>query len=311
MIFHEIYGNYYRAVARILALAVKGQLDKKALYRIVKETAFAESVLDIPAALQNGEWPLITADYGTNLKREPEMPLTLLEQRWLKTISLDPRFVLFGIPEEAIPDREPLFTPEDLLYYDRYADGDPYKDADYIRRFRLILAAIREEKVIRLTHFNRYGVLQERDGIPRGLEYSDRDDKFRLRLLCEDDLYLINLARVTSVRDSGKKLKCKEKAPRTETLLLELKDERNALERMLMQLSHYRKEAERISGNIYQISLIYDPADATELLIRVLSFGAVVRILSPETMVAEARRRILRQADLFSSGKNKFATFFP
>ena len=48
MIFHEIYGNYYRTVAEILDAALKEEISDKTIWKIVKEKAFAESSLTIP-----------------------------------------------------------------------------------------------------------------------------------------------------------------------------------------------------------------------------------------------------------------------
>ena len=45
MIFHEIYGNYYRTVAEILDAALKEEISDKTIWKIVKEKAFAEPIL--------------------------------------------------------------------------------------------------------------------------------------------------------------------------------------------------------------------------------------------------------------------------
>ena len=43
MLFHEIYGCYYNAVAEILHQAVNGELTEKGMQKIVTEKAFSES----------------------------------------------------------------------------------------------------------------------------------------------------------------------------------------------------------------------------------------------------------------------------
>ena len=55
MLFHEIYGAYFHTVAVILTEAVNGTLSAKRLTDIVAREAFGESLLSIPAALQNGK----------------------------------------------------------------------------------------------------------------------------------------------------------------------------------------------------------------------------------------------------------------
>ena len=53
MIFSELYSSYYNAVAEILSLAVKGELTDKAMYDIINNKAFAESVMTIPQSLKD------------------------------------------------------------------------------------------------------------------------------------------------------------------------------------------------------------------------------------------------------------------
>lgn len=54
MIFHEIYGKYYETVAAILEQAVSGKLTNDSLATLVREHAFGESMLTIPANLKDG-----------------------------------------------------------------------------------------------------------------------------------------------------------------------------------------------------------------------------------------------------------------
>ena len=95
MLFHEIYGCYYRAVAQMLNLAIAGELTEKKMYEIVAETAFEESSLIMIPALKKQEWQLLDENLHTPLKHTLDMPLTILEKRWLKTILLDKRVKLF------------------------------------------------------------------------------------------------------------------------------------------------------------------------------------------------------------------------
>ena len=124
MLFNEVYGAYYNAVAAILSEAVKGEVTDKRIYEIVRDKAFSESVLTIPAALKDGAWPLIAKDGSTPIKHEPKMPLTELQRRWLKALLSDPRIKLFVIDETGLEDVEPLYKPDVFVYFDRYSDGD-------------------------------------------------------------------------------------------------------------------------------------------------------------------------------------------
>ena len=95
MIFNEIYGTYYNTVAKILQEAVRGTLTAARLYSLIHSSAFGESVLTMPEGLAGEKWMLLRRDLSTPLTAEPELPLTLLEKRWLKAVLLDPRIRLF------------------------------------------------------------------------------------------------------------------------------------------------------------------------------------------------------------------------
>jgi len=64
---------------------------------------------------------------------------------------------------------------------------------------------------------------------------------------------------------------------------------------VLLHFSHLEKETERLDDKQYRITLIFQHDDETELLIRVLSFGPVVRAVSPPRFVAQVRERIQKQ----------------
>lgn len=89
MIFSELYSAYYNTVARIITAAFDKNTTEKDLDRIVSENAFSESVLTIMPSLKSGKWKLLDSSLKPLLKHEPTMPLTLLQKRWLKAVSLD------------------------------------------------------------------------------------------------------------------------------------------------------------------------------------------------------------------------------
>ena len=138
MIFSELYSAYYNTVARIIETAFQPGVTEKELQQHVIECAFSESVLTILPALKSGRWPLLKKDLTPVLKHTPTMPLTLLEKQWLKAICEDPRMKLFGVEFPDLADVEPLFTRDHYRIFDQYADGDPFEDENYIKRFKLI-----------------------------------------------------------------------------------------------------------------------------------------------------------------------------
>ncbi len=195
MIFSELYSAYYNAVATIITRMLEGESSEKAFQQVVLERAFGESVLTILPALKSGKWQLVTSDLTPILAHKPTMPLTTLQKQWLKALSLDPRIRLFGIEfPDTLSEVEPLFTPADYHIYDKYTDGDPFEDEGYINRFRVILEAIRTGRQIKLEMTNRKGNPMFVRCRPIRLEYSEKDDKFRLITAGSRAVSTINLS---------------------------------------------------------------------------------------------------------------------
>ena len=301
MLFSEIYSSYFRTVETILAEAVQGGLTDQKMTELVREKAFAESVLSIPSNLKDGTWPLLTEDLKTPLAAAPSMPLTLLEKRWLKALLQDPRIRLFSPSEEGLEDVEPLYSPDTFVYFDQYNDGDPFDDPAYIAHFQLILQALREKRKLRITFTGARGKRNTWVFVPYKLEYSVKDDKFRL-LTAQTYYGTVNLGRIEACELLGPYSPAAFHLPQVkmDTLVMELTDERNALERAMVHFSHFEKETERLEENRYRVTLRYSREDETELVIRLLSFGPVLKVLSPQNMMDELRKRILRQRYLSS-----------
>ena len=302
MIFSEVYGSYFKAVSAILAKAVEGTLTERELTRTVLENAFGESLVTIPAKLTDGSWPLITKDFGTPLRHKPHLPLTTLEKQWLKALLLDPRIRLFDPSEEGLEDVEPLFTPDRFVYFDRYADGDEYSDPRYIEHFRLILRAMHEKRKLRVRFHGHRGNRMSFICIPYKLEYSSKDDKFRLLTGAGGKPLTVNLSRIDSLRmlEPWSEDEYRRPCEREKTLVMDLYDTRNALERAMLHFSDLEKETERIDERHYRIKLKYRQGDETELLIRILSFGPVLKVTEPESMVLQIRERLDRQMAMMS-----------
>ena len=200
MIFSELYGAYYTAVSQIIKRAMEHPLEQGELRGIVEKYAFGESVLSIESAIKEERWQVIHNDGTTSLTKVPTMPLTLLQKRWLKAISLDPRMKLFGEEFTGLEDVEPLFTAEDYTIFDKYADGDRYEDENYINNFRLILDAIKHRYPLEIKAIGRKGRELCLVVLPEYLEYSEKDDKFRLIGSGRKYGDTINLGRIICVK---------------------------------------------------------------------------------------------------------------
>jgi predicted DNA-binding transcriptional regulator YafY len=66
----------------------------------------------------------------------------------------------------------------------------------------------------------------------------------------------------------------------------------------MLHFSHLEKETERIDDKHYKIKLFYEREDETELLIRVLSFGPVLKVIFPDDFVKKLVERLEKQKRL-------------
>ena len=296
MIFNEIYSAYYNTVAKILSSIVSGVTDEKSLNEIVRKNAFSESVLTILPSLKAEKWQLVNPDMTTNISHKPTMPLTNIQKQWLKAVLLDERIQLFDIKIDSLADIEPLFTPSDYVIYDRYSDGDPYASPEYIAHFRTILKALRENKNLRIEMNSRRGKSVYVRCKPISLEYSEKDDKFRLVTTGCSFVGTINLSRITKCRIyNGDMVIEEEKSePVMQTITLKVSRERNTLERCMLHFAHFEKQAEK-SGDHYLLHININRDDITELVIRVLSFGPMVEVVFPDDFKNMIIDRLKRQ----------------
>lgn len=330
MILHEIYSCYFDAVTRILHAACAGKRGRRWYVAALSGLSLPSEVqatVDRKLGLipvEGEESYRLMSDGQALVQHCPEMPLTLLEKRWLKSVLQDPRVALFDVSDEGLEDVEPLYSPENIVVFDRSGDADPWGDAEYIGHFKTILGAIENHRRLEVSWLCREGMKCVAVCDPDRLEYSEVDDKFRLWADADAHQVKINLSRIVSctVSDAPLRLELPEGLGKTppmaqargaqasyrsnfqdevaqehlEALVIEVSDERRALERALIHFSHFQKqEVMAVSDKIYRIRLSIDEDDRPEILRRVLAFGPFVRVIEPSWLVAEVRKRISEQ----------------
>ena len=285
MIFSELYSAYYNTVAAILSAILDGEHSEQELQKIVTDRAFGESVLTILPSLKSEKWQLMHSDMTTPLEHKPTTPLTLLQKRWLKAISLDPRVKLFGMEFPDLADVEPLFTSADYYVYDQYNDGDPFEDEQYIRNFRIILDAIRKGSQIKFDMTNRKGNMMFVRCRPLRLEYSEKDDKFRVVTAGWRAVSTVNLAKIRNCAyDMGyRRVSGRERTVPQDSITVKIRDERNAMERFMLHFAHFEKQAEKLDKKHYLVKIKYAHDEESEMVIRILSFGPMIEVLEPES----------------------------
>jgi predicted DNA-binding transcriptional regulator YafY len=325
-LFSELYSCYYQVASRVLKAATAVPLSLSEMSELVDTYAFAESSLYLLPRLAGEEWGLMEqqADgWRARVKHLAELPLTGLQKSWLRAVLDDPRMRLFltGAQQQelaqALEAVKPLYLQEDFYDFDQCGSGDPYEDTGYCERFRQLTTAMQKKQALCIRYRSP---AQETiaDYLPCHLEYSRKDDRFRLYAVRITGgrlgrLYTINLGRVQELRPSRECWPQREEELE-ERLRLRLSPEpvrfliykeRNALERCMLHFASYQKQTSYDpQREEYTCSIWYDPAQETELLIRLLQFGPVVRVLGPEHFLKQVKERVQKQYWLIHQPKD-------
>lgn len=335
MIFHEIYSVYYDAVTRVLQAAANG---KKFSQRLLSDISIhLKLTSDVDDLLKAGfgvvpndnlmrSFDFFEPDGTPRITRCPEVPITILEKRWLKTILCDPRIQLFDISEPELEDVEPFYLPEDFVVFDREGEGDPWTDAGYIERFRTILMAMQNGQNIGISWLSRESLVCRAVCCPDKFEYSELDDRMRLWANTSDKQIKVTLARLLTCEISDRPLGHEfppeltrplpvagsreleqEKRENVfddgdelpERLVIEITNDNNTLERSLYHFSHFQKQKIiSLGDNRYRLEMSIDDDDREELANRVIAFGPYLRIIEPGWLRTQITVRLKKQMDL-------------
>lgn len=76
---------------------------------------------------------------------------------------------------------------------------------------------------------------------------------------------------------------------------MQIINERNALERCMLHFANFQKETRQTDKNCYEMKLTYFTDDETEVLVRILSFGPMVKVLSPQSFIDLITQRLKNQ----------------
>ncbi len=316
-LFSELYSCYYQVLRHLLLN--QNAITMQDIRAQIIEEGFEESMLSIIPKLESGTWNLFTKDgelYLSKLSPSFLEPLSDLEKSYLKALLSDFRIGLFLTQEQldALNDMlasvTPLWKPEQLYYYDRFADGDPYDDETYRSHFRVLLHAQKKRQYVDIDYNAPSGKRVHHYYVPARLEYSVKNDKFRLLAFKHTGgqamrLELLNIARIQNVRTTQKTLASAvnlnaliQNSYYKEPLRLRIVNERNALERAMLHFANYEKNTVKIDENTYECLIYYNQNMETELLIEVLSFGPMLTVLGNEKFLGLLKARLERQTQI-------------
>jgi len=252
------------------------------------------------------------------------LPLTKLEVRWLLTILDDEKMEYFLEKEEIEAIKEELLDGENevkklpiekIFYFDRYEirENSFYVKGKNNEKLFLqeVVKAIQGRNMISLKYESAQGKSKEGQFMPIIIEYSKRDDLFRGYFWSADEelMYIMNLARIEMLSilnkqtfdytEAQKRLEEYRKRNKKE-IRIEFYDINNMADRILSEFAPWEKRCiyDRES-KLYQLKIIYQKQDEMEMVVRLLGYGANIRILDKESSIyKEISKRIDKQLEL-------------
>lgn len=255
------------------------------------------------------------------------LPVTKVEVRWLLTILDEPMAKMF-LSKESItriknclsiaPYKVQPFRIQAIKYYDRYKwEGNMSKSQEdtfmELRYLQKLYNAMNSKEKVRISYRNWEGEKRCVICAPAWIEYSRRDDIFRLWYVhhTKRQIRQINIPRIISIENIPKKHYNIEKE---QDMLLQLLDQtmrqlkvefyqgnKNLPDRILTEFSLWKKKCiyDTKTEN-FQMTLHYSSLDEKEILVRLMSYGPYIKIIAPDGnyVYKELTNRVAKQRQL-------------
>ncbi len=318
--YHEIYGKYYQIIHNLLNSKPKTERE---INDYIRSQGFDESFLYLNAKMLVDEYHLFVKKgdlfYPLTNSKIP-LFLTNEQKSWINTMLFDEKVKLF-LSNEKINYYQKEFA-SNVLYDDKayqYLFQDVDKDEITPKMsnvFRFVKNAIIQGMDINLTFISSKNYYTHKKVAPYKIEYSMQDQKMRVIAVEYRNgepkrIIRIKLASIVGYRmiERVKRIDFEyylQEEVLKEPLIIEVYPILNGIERVFIELSNYKREAfydkER---NLSIMKIYYEKVDEMDLVLKMLSFGKVVKILSDGFIKEEVLRRINKQKELLSKVKKK------
>lgn len=250
------------------------------------------------------------------------IPLSHVERQWLCNVLSHPMAPCFMSSDEitrlkAQLDNPNLFDINDCVLYDQHIkDNNNNAKRDTCGNTRKVLEAIHQRNIITITYESQRGRKSNYLCAPGYLEYSKRDNQMRLRAVVnEKKAKTFNMERVLKIQIHRKEFfdmvlirevidKISQENERE--LVVSFKETKNVPDRILTEFSCYKKKCIKWDSEEYRMTLYYDNEDRLEILIRLLSYGSSIKVLSDSgDVLKELKERLSNQISIFEQNVMK------
>lgn len=323
-LFSELYGKYYTLIQRILTSAHHDGITLSAIRSIVAEDGFLESPTSLipPLTAQDKDsYHLLYKKedkYYSILKDKPKAYFTNLEISWLKSLLSDPKMNLFFEEDElyylksTFKEVEPIIEPH-MFGSVQGASHCDFTNETYIHNFKQICRAIRSQKLLSITYKNDDDLVISNTYALFKIEYQIKYDSFRLLALPIKGnkllgLEKIDLSYIVELKESAAAPSYEEitsfvkSSKATRPIVFELSNERSGFDRVFMYFSNYERITEfNDENNTCTVQLYYYPFDEAEIIRALISFGPIIKVLSPSKIRNIIKNEINKQYNLFAN----------
>ena len=193
-----------------------------------------------------------------------------------------------------------MYKKDTFDFYDIYTDGDDFSNKEYKRNFQRLVKATEQNQCVFIKYKSKNNKIIYGDFIPENIEYSQKNNRFRL--ICTNLSFnglktVINISSIKSVSVKEQKnddiIKKNNKKVYAE---IEVSNERNGIERFMSEFASLEKitEFDKTAGKC-KVKLSYNSWDEAEILVRLLGFGTIIKVNSPERLVNKIKKRVKKQ----------------
>lgn len=336
-LLHKLYSKYFTLAYLILKHCTHTTITLDEIRQIVTQYGFGESLTSFVPLMTSStqEGYNLLAPQGHNaftsiLQNEPFTFLTKLEKEWLATLIEHPKITLFLTDEDlfylkkALSTATPLYDANCFSYIQQNKAPNYYCAAYYQDYFKRLLTALKEQLCTSLTYTapsseapSTTAVTAQQTltihAIPYKIEYHLKSDSFSLLAVTYEEDTLTSLIRIPLHTIQEVKLlephelstalhPFIQAAKVKEPIIFQLSNKRSGFDRVFMALSNFErmttfdKDTESCTVKLY-----YYPFDEDTIIETLISFGPVLKVLSPAPIVAKIKGRFDLQAQLFAN----------
>ena len=236
--------------------------------------------------------------------------MTAAEKIYLKGI-LNSRYARIILKESTIEETMKYLKKVPDIGFDRIFQFAGTRRRDYISEeeitnIRIVLKAIQENKALKYSNKARNGhEFIDKTCFPIRIEYSVMNDEFSASVWSPEEKRPVRLLLSTLYdvkignRIWEEKLSPQEmmqKHLKKEPLIVEINNEKNAIERFQFAFSMYDKRTEMIDENKARVKIYYYDFDKNEIINNMMSFGPTVKIISPTNMIDALREKLYQDS---------------